>query len=95
MIMENDDLVAFLDLNPHAPTHLLIVPRKHIPSLDACTKEDALLLGKIQLAAVELAKQYKLDSFRLVTNNGKSAGQTVEHLHYHFLGGRRMAWPPG
>ncbi len=93
--MENDDLVAFLDLNPHAPTHVLIVPRKHLASLDACTKADIELLGKIQLAAVELAKQFKLDSFRLVTNNGKGAGQSVAHLHYHMLGGRRMGWPPG
>jgi len=85
-----------MDLNPHAPTHLLIVPKKHIEDLSHASQEDALLLGKIQLAAAELAKKHGLDKgYRLVTNTGKWAGQTVLHLHYHLLGGRRMAWPPG
>ena len=96
IVLENDDLVAFQDLNPHAPTHILIVPRKHIPGLSECTGEDVQLLGKIQLAAKELALKFQLaKGFRLVVNNGRDAGQAVGHLHYHLLGGRRMNWPPG
>jgi len=96
LVHETDNLVAFLDLNPQAPTHILIVPKKHIASLAAAGQADAALLGEIQLVAAELAKKYSLEKgFRLVTNNGKWAGQSVDHLHYHLLGGRRMNWPPG
>lgn len=96
IVLENDDLVAFQDLNPQAPTHILIVPRKHISGLSECAGEDVQLLGKIQLAAKELALKFQLaKGFRLVVNNGRDAGQAVAHLHYHLLGGRRMNWPPG
>ena len=96
IIHETEDIIAFLDNNPQAPTHILILPKKHISALSAVSEEDALLLGKIQVAAAELAKKHGLDKgFRLVTNNGRGAGQSVDHLHYHLLGGRRFIWPPG
>ncbi|MFH1619736.1 MAG: histidine triad nucleotide-binding protein [bacterium] len=96
VVLENDDLVAFHDLNPQAPTHLLIVPKKHVEKLSDCGPQDTELLGKIQLAAKALAEQFELvNGFRLVVNNGKGAGQAVNHLHYHLIGGRRMNWPPG
>lgn len=96
IIYETEDIMAFHDLNPQAPTHILIIPKKHIPKLSDSSKEDIELLGKIQLAVKDLALKMNLeDGFRLVVNNGKKAGQAVEHLHYHLLGGRRMNWPPG
>ena len=96
IVREDEDFVAFLDNNPQAPTHILIIPKKHISGLDACSESDIALLGKIQLAAAALAKEHKLEGgFRLVANNGRGAGQSVDHLHYHLLGGRRMNWPPG
>lgn len=95
-VFENDDFVAFKDINPQAPTHLLIIPTKHIPALSAAEDADATLLGKLQLVARDLAIQGGLsDGFRLVTNDGRAAGQTVEHIHYHLLAGRRLMWPPG
>ena len=96
IVHEDEHILAFKDINPQAPTHLLIIPKKHIPSLAATSDEDAGLLGRLQLAARDMAKAGKLDNgFRVVTNNGRGAGQSVDHLHYHVLGGRRMAWPPG
>ncbi|WP_424245862.1 histidine triad (HIT) family protein [Elusimicrobium posterum] len=95
IIFENDDVLAFKDLNPQAPTHILIIPKKHISCLADSTADDAAVLGAVQLAAVQIAKENGLKDFRLVTNNGKGAGQTVEHLHYHLLSGRRFLWPPG
>lgn len=95
VIFEDDLSVAFRDVNPQAPTHLLIVPRKHIQSLSASGEEDSALLGHLQRAAARVAREAGVSSFRLVTNNGRGAGQSVDHLHYHLLGGRAMAWPPG
>lgn len=95
IVYENDDVVAFKDLNPQAPTHLLIIPKKHISRLDASQDGDAELLGKVLLAARDLAKKLDLKDFRLVTNNGKGAGQTVDHLHFHLMSGRRFLWPAG
>ncbi|MDQ7774158.1 MAG: histidine triad nucleotide-binding protein [Elusimicrobiales bacterium] len=96
IVLEDEDLVAFLDLNPQAPTHVLIVPRKHIPSLSDAEPGDAAMLGRLQLAAGKIAAQLGVgDGFRLVVNNGRKAGQAVDHLHYHLLGGRRLQWPPG
>lgn len=96
VVYEDADTLAFLDLNPQAPTHVLIIPRRHIDRLTAAEDGDAELLGKLQLAAAKTAKALKVDgAFRLVTNNGRGAGQSVDHLHYHLLGGRRLLWPPG
>lgn len=95
IIYEDDDVVAFKDLNPQAPTHILIIPVKHITSLSESTEEDTLLLGKLQIAAAKIAKELGLKDYRLVSNNGKGAGQSVGHLHYHLMGGRRFLWPAG
>jgi len=95
IIYQDEDVVAFKDLNPQAPSHILIIPVKHIENLAAAQQEDALLLGKVQLAAAKIAKDLGLKDFRLVANNGKGAGQSVFHLHYHLMGGRRFLWPAG
>jgi len=95
IVFEDEFLLAFKDLNPQAPTHILIIPKKHISSLAEAADEDLEILGMLQLAAVKIAKDLNLKDFRLVLNNGKAAGQTVEHLHYHLLSGRRFIWPPG
>ena len=96
IILEKENMIAFRDLNPQAPTHILIVPKKHIPSLSATEEGDAHLLGEIQILAKELAQKTGIqEGFRIVANNGRQAGQSVDHLHYHLLGGRRMSWPPG
>ena len=95
IIYQDEDLVAFKDLNPQAPSHILIIPVKHIENLAYAQEQDALLLGKIQLAAAKIAKELGLKDFRLVANNGKGAGQSVFHLHYHLMGGRRFLWPAG
>ncbi|HUT85287.1 MAG TPA: histidine triad nucleotide-binding protein [Elusimicrobiales bacterium] len=92
---EDDDVLAFHDLNPQAPTHILVIPKKHIPSFSETKPQDAELLGKIQLAIVKIAKEQNLTDYRIVANNGRLAGQSVGHLHFHLLGGRRMMWPPG
>ena len=96
VVYEDADTMAFLDLNPQAPVHALVITRRHIARLTAAEETDAELLGKLQLAAVRTAKLLKVEgAFRLVTNNGKAAGQSVDHLHYHLLGGRKLVWPPG
>ncbi|HBN95706.1 MAG TPA: histidine triad nucleotide-binding protein, partial [Firmicutes bacterium] len=87
---------AFRDLNPVAPTHLLVIPKKHIASLAALEPEDQALMGEIMLAIKELAQQEGLDDgFRVVANTGPDGGQSVHHLHFHLLGGRSLQWPPG
>jgi len=95
LIYEDDRAIAFKDINPQAPTHVLIVPKKHLENLSASCDEDASLLGHLQLVAGRVAEQCGLRAFRVVTNNGRDAGQSVAHLHYHLLGGRAMQWPPG
>ena len=96
IVREDEDLLAFHDLNPQAPTHVLIVPKKHIPSLSGVSRQDVELLGKLQYAAAEIARELGIaEAFRLVLNNGRKAGQSVDHLHYHLIGGRRLMWPPG
>ena len=87
--------MAFKDLNPVAPTHLLVIPRKHIARVADAAEEDAALLGRLQIVVGKVAKDAGLKDFRVVTNNGRGAGQSVDHLHYHLLSGRRMSWPPG
>ncbi|OGR81572.1 MAG: histidine triad nucleotide-binding protein [Elusimicrobia bacterium GWC2_64_44] len=96
IVYEDEATMAFLDLNPQAPVHALVIPRRHIDRLTAAEDGDTELLGKLQLTAAKTAKLLKVEgAFRLVTNNGKGAGQSVDHLHYHLLGGRKMLWPPG
>jgi len=95
MVFSDDQVVAFRDVNPQAPTHVLVIPRKHIRSLADATAEDAALLGHMSLVASRLARDGGLDSFRTVINSGAGAGQSVWHLHLHVLGGRAMQWPPG
>ncbi|MCU0691431.1 MAG: histidine triad nucleotide-binding protein [Polyangiaceae bacterium] len=96
IVAETEDLVAFHDINPQAPTHLLVIPRKHISSLDASTDDDARILGRMLLLARTVAAQSGVEGgYRVVLNTGSSAGQSVFHIHVHVLGGRPMRWPPG
>jgi histidine triad (HIT) family protein len=96
LVYEDDDIFAFEDVHPQAPSHVLICPRKHIVSLTEAADEDAAMLGKLQLVAAKLAKDRKLtQGYRTVFNNGVGAGQSVFHLHLHLLGGRDFRWPPG
>jgi histidine triad (HIT) family protein len=96
LVHEDDDVFAFEDINPQAPTHILICPKKHFASLTEATPEDEALLGKLALVAAKLAREKKLGSgYRTVVNSGSGAGQTVFHLHMHLLGGREFHWPPG
>ena len=92
-----DDLgYAFADINPQAPVHVLIVPRKHIASLDETGKGDRALLGHLLWAAAEIAHKKDLThGYRIVVNTGDEGGQTMDHLHLHLLGGRSLTWPPG
>ena len=97
-IVYEDDLVfAFRDIKPHAPTHVLIVPKKVIPRIGEAQPEDEKLLGHLMLKAAEVANKLGLQTtgYRLVINNGPHAGESVPHLHCHILGGRELAWPPG
>ena len=87
--------LAFKDVNPQAPVHVLVIPRKPIPSLAEAQGEDQELLGHLLLVAGLVARQEGLESWRTVINSGAEAGQTVFHLHVHVIGGRPMAWPPG
>ena len=96
LVYEDEEVFAFEDIGPQAPTHILICPRKHFGSLNDATKEDQSVLGKLQLVAAELARKLKLtQGYRTVVNNGEGAGQSVWHLHLHLLGGRAFRWPPG
>jgi histidine triad (HIT) family protein len=95
-VFEDDHVFAFKDINPEAPQHVLIVPKKHIESLSDAGPEDATLLGHIQLSAAKIAQDLGISSsgYRLVNNCGQHGGQTVYHIHYHLLGGTQMGWPP-
>jgi histidine triad (HIT) family protein len=96
LVYEDADIFAFEDISPQAPSHVLICPRKHLVSLTEATAEDTALLGQLQLVAAKLAKDRNLTAgYRTVLNNGRSAGQSVFHLHLHLLGGRDFRWPPG
>lgn len=96
-VYEDEDLLAFRDINPVAPVHVLIIPKKHISSLLELTEEDQLLAGKILYGAQKIARQLGLaeKGFRVVNNIGEEGGQTVFHIHFHLLGGRQLTWPPG
>ena len=96
ILYEDDRCVALRDINPQAPTHVLIVPRKPIPTLDALTEDDEALVGHLFLIAQKVAAEEGLsDGYRTVFNNGPEARQTVDHIHLHLIGGREMSWPPG
>jgi histidine triad (HIT) family protein len=97
ILFEDEHLVAFSDVNPQAPTHALVIPRRHIVSLNEATSADAELLGRLVIAAQRVAREAGISDsgWRLVVNNGAHAGQSVFHVHAHVLGGRPMAWPPG
>jgi histidine triad (HIT) family protein len=97
IIQEDEDLIVFHDINPQAPVHVLLVPKKPIPRLTQATAEDGKLLGKLLLKAQEMAKLLDIaeSGFRVVINNGRDGGETVPHLHVHLLGGRPLSWPPG
>lgn len=95
IIFEDDDCLAFRDVNPQAPTHFLVIPKKPIPKLSDAVPEDQSLLGHLLLVANRVAAEQGLTDFRLNVNNGAGASQTVFHLHIHVLGGRPFSWPPG
>ena len=96
IVYEDDLVLAIRDINPQAPVHVLIFPKKVIPRIGEAQAGDQKLLGHILLKAAEVAKKLDLKSgYRLVINNGADGGETVPHLHVHILGGRHMAWPPG
>jgi histidine triad (HIT) family protein len=96
-VYEDDRVVVFKDINPQAPVHLLLVPRKHIPTLLDLTEEDHDLVGYIYQVAARLAREQGIarDGFRIVSNCNEQGGQTVFHIHFHLLGGRYLQWPPG
>jgi histidine triad (HIT) family protein len=97
IIWEDDDVLAFHDVNPQAPVHVLIVPKRAIPRLAEATESDQSLLGKLVFTANKIAEQLGLTTsgYRVVINNGPDAGESVPHLHVHLLGKRALAWPPG
>jgi histidine triad (HIT) family protein len=95
IIYEDDRCLAFHDVNPQAPVHVLIIPRKEIRTHDEIQEEDRDLVGHLHVVAANVAKQLQLSSYRLVLNCREDAGQSVPHLHLHLLGGRRFGWPPG
>ena len=95
IVYEDDLSVAFRDVQPQAPTHILVIPRHPIAKLSESTRDDRELLGHLLWVAREIADQHSLGDFRIVINNGEDAGQTVFHLHVHLLAGRAMQWPPG
>jgi len=95
-IYEDEGIVAFADIKPEAPVHILVVPKKHIASLAEAAPEDEALLGKLLAATADIAREKQLDKgYRTVINSGDEGGQTVDHLHLHLIGGRAMHWPPG
>ena len=97
IIYEDDDLLAFNDINPQAPVHILIIPKKEIKTLNHLNNEDEIILGKMIILAKKMAKKYKIDQsgYRTVFNCNDDGGQTVFHIHLHLLGGRKLNWPPG
>lgn len=94
-VYEDPQVVVFRDINPQAPTHVLAIPRRHVASASAVTAADGDLLAALFGALSSVARKLQLDSYRIVSNVGADAGQSVLHLHFHLLGGRSMSWPPG
>ena len=97
IVYQDEDVVAFEDINPQAPYHILLIPRRHIASMADLTEEDGTLLVRLFMVAAKLAHKLGFDEsgYRFVTNVGPDAGQSVFHLHFHLLGGRKFTWPPG
>jgi len=97
IVHQTDTVMAFNDINPQAPTHVLIIPKKHIETINDISVDDTLLIGDMVMAAKTLADSYNLkeNGYRLVFNTNKHGGQQVYHIHLHLLGGRQMTWPPG
>ena len=96
IVYEDEHCLAIRDINPQAPTHVLLIPKQRIDKLSSATPADQALLGHLMLAAAKVARQLGTgEAFRLVVNNGAEAGQSVFHLHLHILGGRKLHWPPG
>ena len=97
LVFKNDSVVAFRDINPQAPTHILVIPRKHIATINDIGQDDSSLVGELYLVAAELARKegFADEGYRVVMNCNEGAGQTVFHIHLHLLGGRRFSWPPG
>ncbi len=97
IVYQDQDVVAFEDINPQAPHHVLIIPRRHIASMSDLTLEDGPILAKIFMTVAKLAHEMGIDEsgYRFLTNVGPDAGQSVFHLHFHLLGGRKLGWPPG
>ena len=97
IVYENENVVAFRDINPQAPTHVLIIPREHIATINELSADDSGVVGKLFLAAAAIARNEGIadDGYRVTMNCNAAAGQTVFHLHLHLLGGRQMTWPPG
>ena len=94
-VFSDDKCLAFKDINPQAPTHILIIPRKPIKSLNTIEEEDQALLGHLLLKGTQIANAAGLESWRTIINTGEEAGQVVFHLHIHIIGGRKLNWPPG
>ncbi len=94
---EDDQVLAFHDISPQAPAHILIIPKKHIASINDLQEQDSAIIGYLHQIAKKLARELKIEKsgFRLVINNGPDAGQAVGHIHLHILGGRKLQWPPG
>lgn len=97
LVYEDDEVLAFDDINPEAPVHVLVIPKKHIASFNELTEADGLLLGKMMLIMQKIAEEKGIaqSGYRIVNNCGEQGGQTVGHLHFHLLGGREMLWPAG
>jgi len=97
IVHQDDEIVAFRDINPQAPTHVLLIPRKHVRSLADLWTDDDALIGRLVRVAAQIAESEGIASqgYRLVANTGRQAGQSVDHVHFHLLGGRRLSWPPG
>ncbi len=96
VVYEDEEILGFRDINPQAPVHVLLIPKEHVASLDEAEERHAPLLGRLLLAARSVAAQLGLDDgYRVVNNCGARAGQSVFHIHFHLLGGRDFAWPPG
>jgi histidine triad (HIT) family protein len=97
IVFQNDEIVAFRDIQPAAPTHILIIPRQHIVNMSEINDQNSALIGRLIQVAADLARAEQIEAggYRLVSNIGSDGGQSVWHLHFHLLGGRKLTWPPG